>query len=239
MLKSLSLISIASAVLLLSGCSVKKENIIMPIKKQYSSTLIKLKDSDFKSSLLTEEIGIFKSRSLPAYLGASMTLSQDEYIIKKFNGDTLIFDNYGVDSRLNMILSSNMKLSYEELDKRAVMYGFKSSKDMYEYLYYFLHTQTEDEILYTLVKLEKKDLIKFENFLNEKKVNDKIDELVYMIFNPYIKFENNETLKPEWAMNMKNKKVSFTKDDYRIYAHVILLMEDLLSKNGTVNLYGI
>ncbi len=227
-----------SALILLTACSNQPD--IEPLQEKYASTLTKLKDADYKSSYLSEDIGIFQEKTLPAYFGASLIMSQDDYTILKFSGDTLLFNNYGVDNYVYSFLRSGTGLSYDFLDYRAKSYGFKSAKEMYSYLYNFFHTRNSKEILFTLAFLEQKDLLNIEDVFNEKALNNKIDEITLTIFNPYIKFENgNKELKDEWVLNISDKKISFKREDYLLYAQVLLIMDQLLQKQGTVNLYGI
>jgi hypothetical protein len=245
MLKSTLLkMAIVCSALLLAGCGQLSEEeklaAIAPIKVKYAKTLTALKNSDFKSSYLSEDAGIFKDKSLPAYLGASLTIDADDYLIKKYNGSTLLFNNYGVDNYLYVLLSSDTGMSIDSLDERAKTYGFSSAKDMYNYLYNYLHTKSDTDILYTLSVLNKKELIDINKLFNEEDIQKEISKITYTVFRPYIKFENdNNTIRDDWKFKISKKEITFKREDYRTYANLIILMEQLLSKDGTVNLYGI
>lgn len=233
--------SIITAIFLI-GCNEPSEEeklrAIQPLQTKYASIMSDIKENDFKTSNLNSLVGIKNEKSLPAYFGANPTLNYDDYSIKKYNGNNLLFNSFGVDNNVYLIIQADMGYSKEIADQKAQKFGFNTAKDMYDYLFNYLQTKSNKDIFYGLVKLEKNNLISSKELFDQSKLDEETHQIIYSVFYHYFKFENKSELSDKWVLNIDDKKVTFSKDDYKPYALTFLLMNQLLSNNGGINLNG-
>ncbi len=177
-----------------------------------------------------DSLSLFKEFTLAGYVGPSMALSKDEYLLEKYSDKPLLFANYGIKDRIYLLTGSS---NLDEKDAKAREYGFKNLNDMFEYLFFFW-TKKESSVLEENLKfLAKKGLINLEAFKkdNLEKANN---DLIFNTYGNYMYFEdiNEVKLLDEWFFTVDNKKIKFSKDDYKPYSFITTLITELFKNNN-------
>lgn len=222
--------------LFITGCVQKDISVVNPteqiqkVKNKDTVHLDNIKKITAQGYYLNDSLSVFKELTLPGYVGPSMALSQEEYILKKYSKSPLMFSKYGVKDRLFLLTGT------KSLDKKntiAQSYGFKDLNDMFEYLFFFW-TKKETSMLETDLKsLAKKDLVDLDSF-KKANLDAATNELVFDIYSNYLKFENinDAVILDEWFFTIDGKQIIFKKEDYKPYAFILILIKELLDANN-------
>lgn len=223
----------------LIGCSTKVP--VFKVTKIKSLQIIKeIKKIDKKQSYLNKVFGVPSKNGLPNSLGASRILSKNDYELRKFDKESLLFPKFGVKNNIYTILVPN---NWNKAESTAKSYGFKNVQDMYEYIYTRINKDSPKELYYMLKNLQNNKVLSLGYVMNKTNIEKEITRIISVIYGPYIKYEHMRSpeILPNWFTTFEGKKIFFTRKDYRPFALSILIVKQLLFHNNVNNfkIYGI
>jgi len=230
--KSLIVLAPLTLSLLISGCAEKAGYIAS--KEHTLNVLKETKKIEDTQKYTDEDHGIFKEYSLPNYLGASPVLTKREYFLKKFNKEPLLFNNFGVQNYVYILLDTN---DWNKAEIKAKNLGYKNVKDMYNKIHKKLISSNEEETLSFLEGLNKKDILDINYVMNPSNIERKTDKIIYEIYGPYLKYEGitEPKILKQWYANIDDDKIYFSRLNYKPYALTILIMENMLKEKIDLN----
>jgi len=250
-LKGISLSLITAMTISMTGCNFSSEltpeealeehshliSVIDSLKMNYNNN-IKTMDSiglifpDSEDNLIDTEY------SLPWYIGSKINLSKNEYFIKKYTSEDLLFNNFGIKNKYKLFYF-NKTYKGKSANERSIQLGFESINDLYKSILYKLTTYSATDIFIELKTLEKLGILNTEEILNSNKINEFNEKFVKNLFNNYIQFEksletkeNNYSLNNYlklWKYSVNDKKINFIKEDFELYSFAITLTELILT----------
>lgn len=234
--KTKGLLSIA-ALCIFTGCAQKE---IKPKGPQYNENQtiqnIKVLQSITKNELSKRDALFERDKMTSAgNYGPSLILNKDNYEIRKFTNEPLLFANNGVKDRIKLFL---LDVKTEKgLDHKASSFGFKDTKQMFEYFYLAFNKSKPEAVNESLKYMSSEGLINLNN-LTTPSLNKMTKDIKRSLYGAYFHYEKNETIKKEWRFDTDMKKTYLEEDDYKPYALVVLVMKDLLSSDKEKILYA-
>lgn len=248
-LASLILVSSAS---ILTGCkeetNYQKETKLIPVIEYVQL-------SHKKNLHLMEDLGFtmrYKSKfnqdalfTLPWFVGPKLEISKNDYLIKLYSTEDLLFTGYGLGDKINLYFRSTSEERIHEL-------GFDTSKDLFEFVYNKLTSYSPKDVYIMLSVLEENKILKTEDILNMENIESMNNDLLSFNFNNYNEFDKSMVATPEekrlvtnnplnsWRLSVNGKQVSLTKGDFIPYSLTIMIMNDIIKntpKGQTINVY--
>lgn len=246
-----SLLLVSSSAML-TGCkeetNFQKESKLIPVIEYVQL-------SHKKSLHLMEDLGFtmrYKSKfsqdalfTLPWFVGPKLDISKNDYLIKLYSTEDLLFTGYGLGDKINLYYRSTNEERINEL-------GFDSSKDLFEFVYNKLTSYNPKDVYIMLSILEEKNILKTEDVLNMENIDNMNNELLKFNFNNYNEFDQSMVATAEekrlvtnnplnsWRLSVNGKQVSLTKADFIPYSLTLIIMNEIIKntpKGQVINVY--
>lgn len=219
------------ASVLLSGCYFKQ-----PSNEEVINNMVFFKNSVLNGEKELKKLNLKEETTLAGCYGPSIILTEENFDLLKFSNKTMLFSGYGIKDKIYLLTASNM--SFKEKDIRSRELGFKDLNHMFNYLFNFYKTKDISEISLQLDFLKENNLLSF-NSLSNKSINKKNQEIINYTYFYYNQLESNVEEKNKYGIWINNKFIVFTKEDFKPYALLIQIMDQLLTNNTKgVMIYG-
>lgn len=237
--KAIKSFFVPASLLLLSGCAINNPS-LNEIKEERVLVIEEVKLIDKTSFQKSESLGIYKDKSLPAFIGPNPSLSADEYTLLKYAEKPLLFNDLGINNYLYLILEQNP----ESADNKAKEFGYKNTQEMFDHFYDITHYKNSDQLLLFLKFLKEKNLISaVDETIKKDKLESETNKIISTIYSPYYKYEKSEDfnkLNKTWFIYLKKEKVNLNREDYKPYAFTFILLKEVLNSSAKgVKLHGI
>lgn len=178
------------------------------------------------------------SLSFPFIYGAKLDMDQEHYMIRRYSKRVLLFPNYGIKDKFNIMYSSldakermlnKMKLSgYDELflkifDKLS-SYPIKESYDF-------------------IVELEKLGVVESDEVLNFNLVESRNETYIKKLFSNYFDFEYDlfqnkdvDEALDHWTLEINDKTLTLDKNDFKMYSLTDFIVRKVLSSGKIISI---
>jgi len=231
-MNKINLSIILVSMIAIQGCSFNSTPEVKPPEFKASNSYIKsavrqIKRIDNTQAFKMEDMGLFKGYTLPSDMGANPLLTKAEYELAKSSKTALLYPNFGVKNHIYFILEDQM---WNNAEAKAQKYGYKNVQDMYKYIYLTMHDSNAKELESALYELESKHGINLSEVVSSVEIEKTVDRILTVVYSPYMKFEGmgKPELRKEWFTTNDGKKIRFTRSDYKPYALVVNIMNQLL-----------
>ena len=176
---------------------------------------------EFNSSIKASEM-------TPAYYyGPSISISEDEYDLKAYAEEPLLFSGGGIRANLPIIFFDEGNI--DDLNTKAYILGYDGLENMFLETYKLIKGNSPVYISVKLKDMLKKELITKETF-SASRINNEAEKIIDVVYSPYFIKENKKEILPEWFYFKNSKKETFTKSDYKPYGFVVAIMKDSLNE---------
>ena len=168
------------------------------------------------------------SEMTPAYyFGPSISISEDEYDLKAYTEEPLLFSGSGIRANLPIIFFDEGNIN--KLNTKAHILGYDNLENMFNETYKLIKGNNPIYVSVKLKDMIKKELIAKETF-SASRINNEAEKIVDVIYSSYFIKEDKKEILPEWFYFKNGKKETFTESDYKPYGFVVAIIKDSLSK---------
>jgi len=180
--------------------------------------------------------------SLPWFIGPRVDMDKDNYFVRRYSNEDLLFTDFGIGNRLYF----DYRYKYKELglekkftvDQKAISLGYDSLEDMYISIFIILTTYQPKETYVFLKKYADMGLIDLDSILNISNIKKDTEKLIRKYYNSYYSFEDNakdngiksnlDNTLYNWFVIIDNKEIKLKKEDYYIYALTDKIVTNIL-----------
>jgi hypothetical protein len=179
--------------------------------------------------------------TLPWYVGPKINLDKNEYFVKAYANESLLFTGFGIGDKVELNYRSSNLFSGKDTVSRANELGFEDIKSLYMYVFDKLTSYTATEVFVMIDLLDQKGILKKEDILNIENINKETKLLIQREFSGYINHEismatsNKEKSaakinlpKSKWNLRIENKVVSLKEEDFKIYALTYMICNKII-----------
>ena len=210
------------------------------VKKCFNYSLKVMENTNFETKI-EERYPIDIVFTFPYWFGPNLALSKNEYFIRKYAGDDLLFFNFGLEGRIDNIYRYREDLFGGEDPSVFVKKYFNkdSVKDLFVSIYYKVTSFNNIDLFIWLKRLDKNNLINLNELLDLKEIEYINFNFIKYFYSRYLEYE--QELDPKnysnvlkkiplkaWKFTIDNKNISFTKEDYIPYVFSFMIMERLI-----------
>lgn len=202
----------------------------------YKKGLRKMEDLNF--SLINSNQYIGANYTLPWYVGPNISLDKNEYLLKTYNQEPLLFNGFGIKNRLNMDLPN----------KGLSKIGYSSIEQLYSIIFDKITSYSKYEVFAMIEKLEEDGILNKGYILDLRNVELHTEKLLRKKYEFYINYEtsmalsdtdrkfiDNNLINPKWKFRVGDKLVTLNKEDYLIYGLVSMICEQIIKENKKIN----
>jgi len=210
------------------------------IKKCFNYSLKIMEKTNFETKI-EEKYPIDITFTFPYWFGPNITLTKDQYFVRKFAGDDLLFFNFGIGSRLENMYRYRKDLFGDQDPNEYIKKFFNknSLKDFFVSIYYKVTSFNEIDLFLWLKNLNKFQLINIDELLQLEKIERVNFNFIKYFYDRYLQYEYEldpknyknllkEIPLKEWKFSIDGQNIYFTKEDYIPYVFSLMIMERLI-----------
>jgi hypothetical protein len=225
---------------------IKKHNayqfsVLGYIKKSFNYSIKVMENTNFETPI-EKKYPIDITFTFPYFFGPNLALSKNDYFIRKYAGDDLLFFKFGIGDRINNMYRYRKDLFGDVSSDLFVKKYFNkdSVKDLFVSIFYKVTTFNDIDLFIWLKILEKTGLLNVNELLRYDLINRTNFSFIEFFYSNYLMFEKsldpknfekkilpNIPLK-EWKFTVKPYTIHFEKIDYIPYTFTLMIMERMI-----------
>lgn len=209
------------------------------VQIQYKKGLYVMEELNFRTG--TEDSVSFDTNfTLPWYVGSKINVAQNDYLLASYSSNALLESGYGLGNKIEPMYRYSSLATPEKLNSL----GFKSTKDLYIFVFDKLTSYSSEEVFTFLKKYDSEGIIDIADILDLEKLQKENDRFIVEQFKNYIEFEksyqatlneknnvNTDIPMNKWFFYTNNKQVNFLKEDFLIYTMTKIIVDSLLDNS--------
>ena len=210
------------------------------VKRCFNYSLKVMENTNFETKI-EEKYPIDITFTFPYWFGPDLALTKNEYFIRKYANDDLLFFNFGLEGRINNMYRYRKDLFGKENSDSFVKkhFGKDSVKDLFVSIYYKVTSFNDIDLFIWLRKLDENHLIHLNSLLDLKKIELINYNFIKYFYSRYLGFEYSldpknypnvlkEIPLKAWKFTIDGKSISFTREDYIPYVFSLMIMERMI-----------
>lgn len=198
------------------------------VQMPYKKGLVSMEDLSF---MYNSKSYVGTRHLLPWFVGAKIDLNKNDYFIKGFTNEDLLYTGYGIKDRLSLHYSKNRV--------KVISLGFENAIQLYLAVFDRVSSYSKYELLSYLERLEAGGLLNKEELLDYNSIKNKNNLFIGEMFNNYNEYEETVKITKEslpvinkkWKITINKEPVHISENDYLIYSFTHTICESIL-KNG-------
>jgi hypothetical protein len=179
------------------------------------------------------------------YFGPKLDISREDYLVKMYSSDDLLFTGYGLGDKISLIYNSFGEEKIHDL-------GFNNAKELHSFIYNKLTSYSARDVYFMLENMEDHGLLKVTDIVNYDNLMTERDSLLGFNFYNYNQFDKsmldtpsqekyvNATRINDWTITVNGRRVHLTKEDFDIHAMTAMICKSILKnaeKGDITNVY--